>query len=57
MSADAAHAQLRLGLRFLELGRFSDAEQRFKDALASEPDSDALLGLLAHAVHSQDGRE
>ena len=57
MSADAGRAQLQLGLRFLELGRYADAEQRFKDALASEPDSDALLGLLAHAVHSQDGRE
>ena len=57
MSGEAAHAQMRLGLRFLQLGRYPDAEQRFKDALASEPDSDALLGLLAHAVHSQDGRE
>ncbi len=57
MSAEAGRAQLKLGLRFLELGRYADAEQRFKDALASEPDSDALLGLLAHAVHSQDGRE
>ena len=57
MSGDAARAQLQLGLRFLQLGRYTDAEQRFKDALASEPDSDALLGLLAHSVHSQDGRE
>ncbi len=57
MSADAARAQAKLGLRFLQLGRFQDAEQRFRDALASEPDSDALLGLLAHAVHAQDGRE
>ena len=57
MSAEAGRAQLQLGLRFLELGRYKDAEQRFKDALASEPDSDALLALLAHAVHSQDGRD
>lgn len=57
MSGEAARAQLQLGLRFLQLGRYTDAEQRFKEALASEPDSDALLGLLAHAVHSQDGRE
>ena len=57
MSGEATHAQLQLGLRFLQLGRYSDAEQRFKDALASEPDSDALLGLLAHSVHAQDDRE
>ena len=57
MSGEATQAQLKLGLRFLQLGRFTDAEHRFKEALASEPDSDALLGLLAHAVHSQDGRE
>ncbi len=57
MSGNAAHAQMQIGLRFLQLGRYPDAEQRFKDALASEPDSDALLGLLAHAVQSQDGRE
>ena len=57
MSGEATQAQLKLGLRFLQLGRYSDAEHRFKEALASEPESDALLGLLAHAVHSQDGRE
>ena len=57
MSGEAAPAQWQLGLRFLQLGRYADAEQRFKDALASEPDSDALLGLLAHAVHAQDDRE
>ena len=57
MSGEATQAQLKLGLRFLQLGRFTDAEHRFKEALASEPNSDALLGLLAHAVHSQDGRE
>ena len=57
MSGDASRAHLQLGLRFLELRRYPDAEQHFKNALASEPDSDALLGLLAHAVHSQDDRE
>jgi tetratricopeptide (TPR) repeat protein len=57
MSAAGGAAHAQFGLRCLELRRFADAERHFKDALALEPDSDTLLGLLAHAVHLQDDRD
>jgi Flp pilus assembly protein TadD len=57
MSAAGGAAHAQFGLRCLEMRRFADAERHFKDALALEPDSDTLLGLLAHAVHLQDDRD
>jgi Flp pilus assembly protein TadD len=56
MSIDAPHPQLLRGLQLKELGRYTDAESAFKEALAQEPNDAFALHQLAGCQWQIPGR-
>jgi Tfp pilus assembly protein PilF len=56
MNADAPHPQLLRGLQLKELGRYTDAESAFMEALAQEPNDAFVLHQLAGCQWQIPGR-
>jgi Tfp pilus assembly protein PilF len=56
MNTDAPHPQLLRGLQLKELGRYTDAESAFKEALAQEPNDAFALHQLAGCQWQIPGR-